>query len=63
MSPMALQRASIVLAPIRLRWVCLPRTKSGSIDDEVRLGSAEQRVGRAVGPADGVPAENYIRQY
>jgi hypothetical protein len=33
--------------------LCLPRTKSGSIDDEVRRGSAEQRVGRAVGSADG----------
>jgi hypothetical protein len=30
--------------------LCLPRTKSGSIDDEVRRGSAERRVGRAVGP-------------
>ena len=33
--------------------VCLPKTRSDSIDDEVRRGSAEQRAGRAVGSADG----------
>jgi hypothetical protein len=32
--------------------VCLPKTRSGSIDDEGRRGPAEQRAGRAVESAD-----------
>src|SRR4030095_8880047 len=31
----------------------LPRATSGNIDDEVHLGSAEQRPGRGAGSADG----------
>jgi len=46
-------RASLELELVALRHLCLPITISGNIDDEVRRGSAEQRVDRAVGPADG----------
>ena len=34
-------------------YLCLPKTRSGSIDDEGRRGPAEQRAGRAVESADG----------
>src|SRR5437899_8358495 len=43
-------------AEMRCRLVadlCLPETRSGSIDDGVRRGSAERPAGRGVGPADG----------
>ena len=36
-----------------LHLLCLPQTISGNNDDEVRLGSAERRAGRAAGRADG----------